>query len=679
MKDKNIQELIDLYHSGKLDIVKKKVVKLIEKYPNSFILYNLFGAVLTDQKNLNEAVINYRKSIQINPDYAEGYNNLGSVLYKLEKFQESIDSYQRAIQIKPNFAEAYNNLGVTFKKLGKLDESVNSYQQAIKINPNYVEAYNNFGNLLKDIGKVDEAILNYEEAIKINAHFAEGYSNLGSLLIEIGRVDEAHNCDNKLLALKPDNIGYRISSALSMSPIVQSVDEINSYRDKYEKGLESLKKYKYVTEKPGLAITANFFHLAYHGKDNLKILKKTSDLFRQIIPSINYVSKNINNPKKQKKIKVGFISEFLTSHTVGRIFEGLIKNIDRKKFEIVIFHTLQTKKSLVKKDIDESANNVVNLSNKIQEQQQQVEKENLDILFYTDIGMSASTYFLAFSRLAPVQIVSWGHTETTGISTIDYFLSSTFFEPDKTKKKYSERLICLDQIPTYYEPHQNIGPMKNRSELKLPVDAKLYGCPQSLFKLHPDFDAILAEILLKDPRGYVILVGGVEGKGKERFWSETLKKRWSKNFSVLNERILFLERLSLLEFFSLCSCVDVLLDPLHFGGGYSFLLTTMVGTPSITMPGSHLRNNMTAGAYKQMKILTPPIVKSFEEYVDLAIKLTYDSKINRNLREEIKISANKYLYKNLKALKAFEQFLEEAYLAAQLGNKLEDGYTIRIS
>ena len=557
MKDKNIQELIDLYHSGKLDIVKKKVVKLIEKYPNSFILYNLFGAVLADQKNLNEAVINYRKSIQINPDYAEGYNNLGSVLYKLEKFQESIDSYQRAIQIKPNFAEAYNNLGITFKKLGKLDESVNSYQQAIKINPNYVEAYNNFGNLLKDIGKVDEAILNYEEAIKINAHFAEGYSNLGSLLIEIGRVDEAHNCDHKLLALKPDNIGYRISSALSMSPIVQSVDEINSYRDKYEKGLESLKKYKYVTEKPGLAITANFFHLAYHGKDNLKILKKTSDLFRQIIPSINYVSKNINNPKKQKKIKVGFISEFLTSHTVGRIFEGLIKNIDRNKFEIVIFHTLQTKKSLVKKDIDESANNVVNLSNKIQEQQQQVEKENLDILFYTDIGMSASTYFLAFSRLAPVQIVSWGHTETTGISTIDYFLSSTFFEPDKTKKKYSERLICLDQIPTYYEPHQNIGPMKNRSELKLPVDAKLYGCPQPLFKLHPDFDAILAEILLKDPKGYIILVAGVEGQGKERFWSETLKKRWSKNFSVLNERVLFLERLPLLEFFffmQLCRC-----------------------------------------------------------------------------------------------------------------------------
>ena len=679
MKDKSIQELINLYHSGKLTIVEKKVIELIKKNPKSFVLYNLFGAVLSNQKNFDKAVINYKKSIEINPDYAEGHNNLGSALYKLGKFNEAIDSYQRAIKIKPNFTEAYNNLGLSFEDLGKFNEAIDSYQRAIKINPEYAEAYNNLGNVYDINEKVDEAILNYKKAIKINANFVEAYSNLGHLLKEIGKVDEARNCENKLLSLKPNDIGYRINITLSIIPVVSSVEEINFHRNEYQKGLELLKKYQYLTEKPGDTITTNFFHLGYHARENLELMKNTSDLFRQIIPNINYVSKNIDKQKKQKKIKVGFISEFLTKHTVGKLFGGLIKNIDKKKFDIIIFHTYRTKKSLIKNEIDSHSNKVINLSNRIKEQHEQVEKENLDIIFYPEIGMSPITYFLAFARLAPVQIVSWGHTETTGISTIDYFLSSTFFEPDKTKKKYSERLICLDQIPTYYEPHQNIGPMKNRSELKLPVNAKLYGCPQTLFKLHPDFDAILAEILLKDPKGYIVLVAGVEGQGKERFWSETLKKRWSKNFSVLNERVLFLERLSLLEFFSLCNCVDVLLDPLHFGGGYSFLLTTIVGTPSITMPGSHLRNNMTAGAYKQMKILTPPIVKSSEEYVNLAIKLAYDSKKNRNLREEIKISANKYLYKNIKTLKAFEQFLEEAHLAAKLGNKLEDGYTIKIS
>ena len=178
-------------------------------------------------------------------------------------------------------------------------------------------------------------------------------------------------------------------------------------------------------------------------------------MFRQIIPNINYVSKNINKQKKQKKIKVGFISEFLTNHTVGKLFVGLIKNIDRKKFDIIIFHTHRTKKSLIKNEIDNHSNKVINLNDRIKDQHEQVEKENLDIIFYPEIGMSSTTYFLAFARLAPVQIVSWGHPETTGISTIDYFLSSTLLDPNSVRQKYSEKLICLNQFPLYYEPPQN--------------------------------------------------------------------------------------------------------------------------------------------------------------------------------------------------------------------------------
>ena len=673
MKDKSIQELINLYHSGKLTIVEKKVIELIKKNPKSFVLYNLFGAVLSNQKNFDKAVINYKKSIEINPDYAEGHNNLGSALYKLRKFNEAIDSCQRAIKIKPNFTEAYNNLGLAFEDLGKFTEAIDSYQQAIKINPEYAEAYNNLGNIYDINEKVDEAILNYKKAIKINANFVEAYSNLGHLLKEIGKVDEARNCENKLLSLKPNDIGYRINITLSIIPVVSSVEEINFHRNEYQKGLELLKKYQYLTEKPGDTITTNFFHLGYHARENLELMKNTSDLFRQIIPNINYVSKNIDKQKKQKKIKVGFISEFLTKHTVGKLFGGLIKNIDKKKFDIIIFHTYRTKKSLIKNEIDSHSNKVINLSNRIKEQHEQVEKENLDIIFYPEIGMSSITYFLAFARLAPVQIVSWGHPETTGINTIDYFLSSTLLEPNNAKRKYSERLICLSQFPLYYEPPQNLGPLKNRKDLKLPENIRLYGCPQSLFKFHPDFDLILAEILFQDPESCIVLIGG---EGKEKYWSEILKKRWSKSFSILNKKVLFTNTLSLLEFISLCKCVNVLLDPLHFGGGNSFLEAMLVGTPSITMPGTHLKTNITAAAYKQMKILSPPIVQSSKEYINLAVQLAQDSKKNLSLREELKTAANKYLYNNLKALKEFEQFLEEAHMVAQLGNKLKDGHKI---
>ena len=168
----------------------------------------------------------------------------------------------------------------------------------------------------------------------------------------------------------------------------------------------------------------------------------------------------------------------------------------------------------------------------------------------------------------------------------------------------------------------------------------------------------------------------MNNESKEKYWSEALRIRWSKNFPILNERVIFLKRLSQSDFLSLCKCVDVLLDPLHFGAGYTFLLTTTVGTPTVTMPGKYLRRNMTFAAYTQMQISSPPIAKNYEDYVNLAVGLAKDKVKNTSLREEIKIGANKYLYNNLNALKEFEKFLEDAYKANKKGEKLKDGYII---
>ena len=496
------------------------------------------------------------------------------------------------------------------------------------------------------------------------------------MLKDIVQISESQRYLDKLIGLKPDHIGYKINRKLLIPPICKTIEEISYYRNEYKKGIESLKKYEYFNENPAKSIGTHFFYFAYHNKNNLKIMVDTSSLFRKILPNINYISKSIKINKNKKKIKIGFISEFLTNHTIGRIYEGLIKNLNRKKFEVVIFHTSQTKAGSLKKEIDKTADKIKTLPDEIANQHKKIEEENIDILFYTDIGMSPTTYFLAFSRLAPIQVVSWGHTETTGIDTIDYFLSCRDFESNIEKNNYSERLICMNQIPTFYEPKKNIELNKKRKDFNLPEDANLYGCPQSLFKLHPDFDVVMAELLKKDEKGYIILVEGLGDESKEKYWSKTLSERWKKYFPILNERVIFLKRLSHLDFLSLCKCVDVLLDPLHFGAGYTFLLTTTVGTPTVTMPGLYLRRNMTYAAYKQMKIPSPPISQSNEEYINLAIDLAMNKRKNASLRKEIKIAARKYLYNNKNVLKEFEKFIEEAYKANIEGQKLKDGYII---
>jgi len=671
MKNINIKEILDYFKSGKFDRAKKDTAFLIGKFPNNYFLYNLFGAILAGQKKLDEAVIYYEKSIKISPNYAEAYNNLAGILAEQKKYDKAIKYFKKAIQIKPNLAEAYYNLGNALSAIEQYDESISNYNKAIKIKPDYVKAYYNLGNIFRTLNDLQNAIGYYEKTIKIDPNHSDAYNQLAILYCDIGKVKDAQKYFQKLFKLKPDNVLYKINNVLLLTPIYNSVKEMDLYRNKFIEGIDLLKKYKYPTDQPGNEIELNFYYLAYHNKDNLEIMKKLSKLFRQIIPNINYTAKNITK-QKNKKIKVGFISQHLTDHTVGKLFIGLIKNMDKEKFDITIFHTLNTKKSLIKNEIDSSANKVINLKIKIHEQQLQIENENLDIIFYPDIGMSAITYFLAFSRLAPVQIVSWGHPETTGIDTIDYFLSSALFELNNAKKKYSERLIRLSQFPLYYNPPfvQSKLVLKNQSDFNFPKKKRLYGCVQTLFKLHPEFDSIFAKILHQDIDGNIVLIGG---DGKAKFWIELLKKRWSKNFPILNEKVLFTKKLSLLEFISLCNRVDVLLDPFYFGGGNTFLEAMTVGTPFITKRDKHLKTNIASAGYKQMKILNSPVAQNSKEYINLAINLAKDKEKNNLLRKKSIIAAKKYLFNNRKTLIEFEKFLIESHQAAQHGKKLKDG------
>src|SRR5205807_2207952 len=122
--------------------------------------------------------------------------------------------------------------------------------------------------------------------------------------------------------------------------------------------------------------------------------------------------------------------------------------------------------------------------------QQQIAARQLDVLFYLDIGMDPFTYFLAFARLAPVQCTSLGHPLTSGIPTVDYYLSSRELEPAGAQEHYSEHLVLLENIPNYFARPQLSGPPRCRRDFGLEDDSHLYLCVQALFKIHPDFDAL---------------------------------------------------------------------------------------------------------------------------------------------------------------------------------------------
>ena len=100
--------------------------------------------------------------------------------------------------------------------------------------------------------------------------------------------------------------------------------------------------------------------------------------------------------------------------------------------------------------ISASADRVVTLSTQLAVARTQIAEQALDVLFYTDIGMDSLTYYLAHARLAAVQCVTWGHPLTTGIPTIDYFISSQDLEPAGAESHYTETLVRLPHLANYY-------------------------------------------------------------------------------------------------------------------------------------------------------------------------------------------------------------------------------------
>jgi predicted O-linked N-acetylglucosamine transferase (SPINDLY family) len=345
---------------------------------------------------------------------------------------------------------------------------------------------------------------------------------------------------------------------------------------------------------------------------------------------------------------------------LGKHYQGFIHHLDRSRFEVIVIHSPKSRHDDFRSKLNQAADGALTLPDKLIEQQRAVADLQLDVLFYPDIGMSSVTYFLAYSRLAPVQLTSWGHPDTTGLDSMDYYLSAYCNEPTHAQQNFSERLVRLNRLPCfYYRTAADTIPSLSKAELGLPETGMLYGCPQNLFKLHPDFDAVLAAIAELDPTGHLVIPAG-----KHPEWTELICARWAKTFPILCQRVIFTPRMNWPRFMATLSHMDVLLDPLYFGSGNTFYDAMIFGMPVITCPGNFGRGRNVAAAYRQMNIADAPIVEWIADYAPLAVALAHDVSRRKQLRQASLQAASDNLFEDMQAVRELESFLSDAVAAA---------------
>lgn len=653
-----------LKSQGKLEQAVASYGRALTQKPGYVEAHYNLGVALHAQRKLDEAEASYGRALKYKPDHAEALGNLGNILQAQGKLDEAVASYGRALSIKPNFAEALGNLGNVLKGQGKLDEAVASYGRALAIKPDYAEARNNLGLVLLEQGKLDDAVASIRRALALKPDYAEAHCNLGNALTDRGKPDEALACYRQALALQPDYAEARLGQAIAPIPIfAASVAESVAAGEEFSRALDDLAAWN--SEHPGMLGKSvgnqQPFYLAYRPYDVTGVLARYGDLVAPAAAAHwqahSDVSQHTHAPRD--RIRLVVVSGQVRRHPVWEIvLRGLVAHMDRRRFEIFIYHTgsmVDDETTWARTRVDR----LVQGPKSTQAWLDQITQDRPDVIFYPEVGMDPATCTLAALRLAPLQIAGWGHPVTTGLPTMDLYLSAELLEAPGADRHYRERLVRLPGTGVCTEPpaiqsQPWDGPDRPKSVVRFAL------CQQPI-KFDPADDVLLTRI--------------AQAVGPSEFWLASPKKHdWAT--AALRERLAAAFRaqgldpgahlrvmpwLQRAQFLGFLDQMDVYLDCPAFSGYTTAWQAIHRGLPIVTLEGEYLRQRLAAGLMRLIGI-TEGIAPSREQYVNIAVRWAQECRQpeQRAARREAIGRAAPKADGNRAAVAAFEQTVIDA-------------------
>jgi CRISPR-associated protein Csy1 len=606
---------------------------------------------------------------------AEAWYYLGVVHLRLDEMPDAERCLRRAIALKPELDLAHYWLGVALTYLGRSADGAGCFERAIALNPGHRDAHVRAARLYAEVGDLASAERHAQAAIGSHPADADAHACLGMVLHHAGRTNEAEAAYRRASEIAPSNLRAALGSHLSLPIVYRDRDELLASRRHYDEGLDLLAAGAARFERGGGRhdlLWNDGFYLAYQGMNDRDLQARFGRFYRGLVRAASpaFMEPVAPRPASNRRIRVAYLCHFLHHHTVSWYFRSWLEHADRDRFEITLYH-LDPKPDAVSAALSKACDCYVPITGSISSVARRVRNDAQDILVYLEIGMYPRHLWFASMRLAPVQCAAWGHPDTTGLESIDYYLSADATEPANGQDHYSERLVRLPGMGVSVAP--TVVPERAaRAEHGLPEDRRIYLCAQSLFKIHPDTDALLAGVAARDPTALIVLF--VDGR---QALDEIFRGRIDKVFRAAgldpSAHLCIRPRLSYAEFLRLCTAADVMLDPPHWSGGRTSFDALGCGLPVVTITGELSRGRQTAAmlgviGQPELAVATP------EQYVEVATTVASSLERNRNLGEEIRRRARGTLFDAPSPSRGVEDFYRDAVggSMAAIGDRARD-------
>lgn len=154
---------------------------MLKLEPHRALVRNNLGATLCRLGRYVEAEEQFRRAVDIRPDYPDAYCNLGTLLRWMGRIAEAERPLRRAVKLNPQYAQAHSSLGMTLILLGRLGEARDCFISALRSTPRHGGATFGMGQIAQIEGRFDEAAAMYKRALKINPQMPSAWSALVGL------------------------------------------------------------------------------------------------------------------------------------------------------------------------------------------------------------------------------------------------------------------------------------------------------------------------------------------------------------------------------------------------------------------------------------------------------------------------------------------------------------------
>ncbi|MBK8505822.1 MAG: tetratricopeptide repeat protein [Saprospiraceae bacterium] len=671
------------------EVLYRGLMQLAPSWPE---IPHLLGVLLGQKGEPLEAIHFLQRAITLAPTTPHYYHNLGRIYLALAKWDESIDAFRFALKLNAQYPEAWFGKGNALKGKSDLAGAIKAFEKALKMRPAYIDVLYNQGNTWMEMGHWRSARENFERCLQLEPDHAHAHNNLGSTLEYWEESDQAEVHYRQALQLAPDLLEARTNLVSlyekegrsddcrnELRSVIQSASGHPNYqwwRWQYhqiseiiwqdQNQMESfrnclLDQISANTRQPPQLVLADLhrlsiqppFDLAYQGMDDLPLKKAYGRFFDNYFMQIRRgLGTDTHRPLRSGRRKVGFVVTRGHEGVFLKCIRGILQKLDTSLLEISVVCQAPNGRTILQPAIARDDIRYLEIPGRLDMAIHRIRAADFDILYYWEVGTDAVNYFLPFFRLAPVQCTSWGWPVTSGIPTMDYFLSCDLLETEESAQHYSEKLVLFKRLPVYYYPPALPSADLDRTIMGLPSDKRLYLCTQNLRKVHPDMDSLVAGILQKDTEGVVIFLAD-----KRRPITEKLQHRLSRALGQMSKRCIFMPRMREEDYLRILTLVDVIIDTPHYTGGANTAYDAFAtGTPYVTLPSRYHRGRYGMAAYRQLG-MTDLVAHSPEEYVEQAIRVASDISYRTDIRSRI-ANGHKNIFEDELAVQELQHFFQ---------------------